>query len=392
MAARGAAKQTCCDHRSCYRRRISLPIFSASRLALFYHLLAITVCVTPSIISSCKHSLISSSTKGIQEDTLYRRQESTAADRASTNTGIGAKGEQGNFQSHNPSTTTTKSMSMSTPITKASSTASRSNGTFTDTAIDPEDVITSGAFSGKAMPIQRGLAAHTDLNSLAFLPIDSPPALTPNQSSKIVTAPDLNINIKQAEQPSSLTQQSKKSIPGTTASKDRKKGIRSGSLPDKYIQALRIAFGNSGYQPAIDNYGHLILNPDSGVNFASGSSEMTKASQEVVQKLVRLYAETLLLELNNESHAIHIAIKGYTNPRSDSNNTLTHNANRRISRKRAAMIRNILSDLKIWPNSNLSIEGRGEDNPISRVDNQVGPCGIYDCERSRRIELEATIK
>ncbi len=437
MAARGLAKQTCFEHRSCYRRHTSLPILPASRLAVFYQLLAIAACATPSIISSCKHSAISSSTQGVQEDTTLRRQKANAVGRASTNTGVNPNAQQGKFPLFNPS----KTESMSTPLAKPSSAAPLSNSSFTDTAITPADVVTPGGINGKAIQPQWGLAAHTELNRLAFVPIDSVPAVTPNQSPILVTAPSLNRNNKQADQPSSYPQQSKISaakptgqpiinkksvahiadntvVPtleyppsnsgfptdrtptmpnlinrvATTASMERKKVIRSGSLPDKYIQALRLAFDNSGYLHAIDNYGHLILNSDSGVNFASGSAEMTKSSRVMVQKLAKLYAETLLVELNDEYHTIHIAIKGYTNPRPDSNNTLTHNANRRISRKRAAMIRSILNDSKIWPNSNLSIDGRGEENPISREGNQVGPCGIYDCERSRRIELEATIK
>ena len=362
MAASGLANQTCCDHRSCFRRHKSLPILSASRLAVLYQLLAIAAFATSSIISSCKHSVIPSSTKG----------------------------EQGKFPLFNPS----KTKSLSTPPAKPSSAARLSNSSFINNSKNPTEVVTPDSISAKAMQPQWGLAAHTELNSLTFVPIASVPAVTPNQSpisgnGPTVDYPPSNSGFPTDRRP---TMPSLKNPVATTPPKERKRGILSGSLPDKYIQALRLAFSNSGHLHAIDNYGHLILNPDSGVNFVSGSAEMTKSSQQMAQKLVRLYAETLMVELKDEAHTIHIAIKGYTNPRPESNNTLTHNANRRISLKRAAMIRNILSDSKIWQNFNLSIDGRGEDDPIARADNQVGPCGIYDCERSRRIELEATIK
>ena len=383
------AQQTCCDLRYCCRRHSLVPLLSISR---FYRLLSVVTCASLSIISGCKHSVGSSVTQGTEAAVPGWLDLSTKADGKTRSA----------CPSHEKSAKDLEQCAF-----KAKSTglvwSARAPRTLNDSARPPAKDVMLGDIKVKSQQLQWGLVAHTELERLEFVPLKPVTSATSSNSTSLATAPAPNNSIKQPDPDSSpissvlhpnraTTMPTLNNRARQSPLKERKKSIRSGRLPDKFIEALRLTFGKLGYHNAIDNDGRLVLNSDSGVAFASGSTDMRKDSREVAQKLVRLYTETLLIQMPDESQIIHITIRGYTNPRPDSTNASTLNANRRISRKRAVIIRNLIRDDKMWPTTSLSIDGRGEDNSIPRADRQTGPCGIYDCERSRRVELEAIIK
>ena len=108
--------------------------------------------------------------------------------------------------------------------------------------------------------------------------------------------------------------------------------------------------------------------------------------------MLRTYAEVLLAELPESATTARLAVIGYSVPSLRMNPAATQQANKKISRIRADLIRTLIADFNIWPPDQISIDGLGNINPIERKDHTEGECGIYDCELSRRVEVSPIFK
>jgi flagellar motor protein MotB len=158
-------------------------------------------------------------------------------------------------------------------------------------------------------------------------------------------------------------------------------------LPRKsFVKALKSAFAKIGLTHAIDENGRLILNKASGIKFPSGEGNLSKAS------LPRARNMLLLAELPETAATARLAVVGYSTPSQKMNQASTQQANKKISRIRAELIREIITEFNIWPPDQISIDGLGNVNPIHRSDRGQGECGAYDCDLSRRVEVSPIFK
>jgi hypothetical protein len=108
--------------------------------------------------------------------------------------------------------------------------------------------------------------------------------------------------------------------------------------------------------------------------------------------MLKIYTEVLLSELPESAATARLAVIGYSTPSLRMNPASTQQANRKISRIRAELIRELITQFNIWPPDQITIDGLGNINPIERKDRTEGECGIYDCELSRRVEVSPIFK
>ena len=102
-----------------------------------------------------------------------------------------------------------------------------------------------------------------------------------------------------------------------------------------------------------------------GVNFATGSANLTENSKTILDKVVRTMTKNPDLELE---------IRGYTD------NTGSYNGNMKISQRRAESVKNYLVGMGI-ESSRLATQGFGPENPIAPNDTREGRA------QNRRIEF-----
>jgi outer membrane protein OmpA-like peptidoglycan-associated protein len=159
-----------------------------------------------------------------------------------------------------------------------------------------------------------------------------------------------------------------------------------------FVKALRKAFTRIGLTHAIDDNGRLILNKASGIRFPSGEGNLSRSSLPRAKVMLKIYTEVLLSELPESAATARLAVIGYSTPSLRMNPASTQQANRKISRIRAELIRELITQFNIWPPDQITIDGLGNINPIERKDRTEGECGIYDCELSRRVEVSPIFK
>ena len=138
-------------------------------------------------------------------------------------------------------------------------------------------------------------------------------------------------------------------------------GYNWGTIKDK----LGIATKNSGVEVSEQKDGALKVNVPGAVSFATGSASLDSKLQPTLEKI----AATL-----NEYPQTSVTVVGYTD------SVGSAEANRELSRRRAGAVADYLSQHGV-SRSRITVDSRGEDDPIASNDTDAGRA------QNRRVEM-----
>ena len=193
----------------------------------------------------------------------------------------------------------------------------------------------------------------------------------------------------------------------------------SGELHKIKTERKRIArrITNKLYNNGID----ALLDPTTGVitmrlddifTFTNASYELSREAREKIRRIIPVYAESLFEDGWTKSRIAAVTVTGFASPRyrkkyidPNSDDMEAYDYNMELSLKRAKKISQyIFSDnigsypYKKYLRSITQVAGKGYSQPVPRVattmdvEKETERCGKFDCERSRRVEINFLLK
>ena len=175
---------------------------------------------------------------------------------------------------------------------------------------------------------------------------------------------------------------------------------------------MAVRFKDLGIDVALDRKtGKIFLRSDQSYLFANDSFTVQEDMQLKLKKLIPVYAEELLNNPKISPLITDINIVGHASPRFEGKpvdpikaDSRAYRFNMRLSINRANAVANHIFHRQFGDFSNkekfrglLAVSGMSFSRPISAEQNQnalqevpdkqQGPCGIYDCTQSRRVEI-----
>lgn len=157
-----------------------------------------------------------------------------------------------------------------------------------------------------------------------------------------------------------------------------------------------------------DNTGKLVLKMDDTFGFQNDSSKLKEGVAEKLKKIIQVYAEELFRDPTVRAQIENVFIIGHASPRhkgkpidlENSSSDHAYKYNLDLSANRALTIAKFIfsPDMGDFSHKNLfknklQASGRGYTAPVLRNVNVLeNGCGVYDCARSRRVEIFFTLK